>query len=78
MPNLVKILRDDDGFVVDDPVFHLSDPFPQGVWGRVFCTEEVFGIGESCVVYELRETKRGGIECDECRRKLRAYKAVRL
>ena len=78
MPVLVKVFRDDDGDRVLFPVWHLDDPEAPGVWGQVFCTGEVYGEAESDVVYERKITKRGGIECERCMEKLRAYKRVKL
>ncbi len=75
MPDLVKIFIDDDGIAVDDPVWHLIDP----ISGEVFCTNEVFGFGESDdVVYKTKHVERGGITCPACIHNLKVYKAIRL
>ena len=78
MNQLVKIFRDDDGTEIETPVWHLSDPVSLGAWGTVFCTTEVFGVGESTVEYKTKIVQRGGIECPTCLERLKLYKSVRL
>jgi len=79
MNSLVKLLTDDDGDPVDkeDQRWHLVDPCNRG--GRAtLCTGEFFGLGESQCEYEEKTAERGGITCQHCVQKLKAYKAVRL
>lgn len=78
MPELVQITVDDDGNPKDNAhVWHLVDP---GNWqGKAaLCTAEFFGEGESAVVFETKETLRGGITCPSCMKMLKGYKEVRL
>jgi len=77
MNALVKIIRDDDGILIDDPQWHLVDPCYPGVYGAALCTGEVFGPGESAVEFELKVVKRG-IPCALCQEVVRAYKDVKL
>jgi len=78
MPNvLVKIIRDDDGFLIDNPVWHLVDP--ANLLGKAtLCTGEFFGSGESAVEFETKTVSRGGVECESCRQKILTYKLVKL
>lgn len=77
MNHLVMILFDDDGYEIDDPVWHLVDPCSRGVQGAVLCTGEVYGVGESDAIYNLKTVKRG-IPCPRCAEIIRIYKAVKL
>lgn len=78
MTQLVKIIKDDDGVMINDSKWHLSDPVSLGAFGVVFCTGEVFGSGESNVEYDLKMVDRGGIECETCLERLRIYKSIKL
>jgi hypothetical protein len=77
MNSLVMFFRDDDGELIDDPVWHLIDP--GNAQGEAsFCTGEFFGGGESSVIFEVKMVKRGGITCPRCLDKLKIYKTVKL
>ena len=78
MHSLVKITVDDDGNPkYDAHVWHLVDPSNwQGK--AALCTAEFLGEGESEVVFETKETLRGGITCPSCMKMLKEYKRVRL
>lgn len=74
---LVKILVDDDGVEIDNPVWHLVDPTNhQG--NAPLCTAEFFGGGESAVIFEAKRVKRGGITCPQCIEKIKTIKAIKL
>jgi hypothetical protein len=75
---LVRIPRDDDGYLKDDgDVWHLVDPENhQGA--SALCTGEFFGAGESACEFEIKEVSRGGITCPRCVSILKGYKAVKL
>ena len=74
--NLVKILFDEDGEKIDEPVWHLV----VSVSGSpaTLCTGEVFGEGEGNAVYEEKQVNRGGITCKKCLEQLRDLKSVKL
>lgn len=77
MNELVKITRDDDGQLTENPNWHLIDPTnEQGQ--AALCTQEFFGYGESRCEYETKKTKRGGITCPNCLQKIRLIKAVKI
>ena len=78
MNTLVKIIRDDNGWETEHPVWHLVDP--RGEQGdMVLCTGEFFGHGESLTVeFETKKVQRGGVECARCAEIVKIYKAVKL
>ena len=76
MNKLVKIYKDDDGEIIENPVWHLVDPTILQA-ETTLCTGECFGEGESSVVFETKTVTRGGITCPDCLRKLKVYKAIR-
>lgn len=75
---LVRIICDDDGELKDDPeAWHLVDPGnPQGY--AALCTAEFFGVGESACEFETKKVESGGITCQKCIDRVKAYKAVKL
>ncbi len=75
--SLVKVLVNDDGVTIKEPVWHLLDP---GSWdaSRTLCGGEAFGTGESNVKYEYKTVKRGGITCRTCLEQLKSYKSIEL
>lgn len=78
MNELVRIIKDDDGGLKDDPnVWHLVDP-SNNQGPAALCTQEFFGLGESGCEFETKQTKRGGITCPECLRKIKILKSVPL
>lgn len=77
MNYLVKIIKDDDGFYIDNPKWHLIDPATNAGYAT-FCKGEFFGSGESECEYELKQLPRGGITCEWCLEKLKTYKKIRL
>lgn len=77
MNTLIKLLTDDDGTVMDEPKWCLADPCSLD-GPRILCCGSVYGYGESSATYEIKETKRGGIECETCIRIIKGYKRVRL
>lgn len=74
---LVKITVDDDGDEKPDPKWCLVDP-TNGGGPATMCTAEFFGYGESGCVYEIKAVKRGGITCEDCLKKIRLIKAIKL
>jgi len=76
MNHLVKVISDDEGYEVDNKVWHLAT-FGGGS-PTVLCTSEVFGYGEGGAVVEEKEVKRGGITCDHCIEIIKKIKSVRL
>lgn len=77
MNKLVKILYDDDGEKIENPVWHLVNP-ANWMGPCTLCSGEYFGYGESAVVYEEKEVCRGGIECKVCLAHIRLLKEIRL
>lgn len=76
MNNLVRVLFDDDGEKIASPKWCL-------VWAadgclRTFCDGQAIGDGESAVVYDCKDTKRGGITCRTCLRKIKEIKNIKL
>ena len=76
MNNLVKIIADDDGEPIEEPVWCLIHHTAGGE--TALCTGEFFGAGESLVVFERKEPKRGGITCQLCLQIIMEMKAVKL
>ena len=79
---LVKILIDQDGDVVDDPLWHLGDA-PTGDPG-ILCTGEFYtygcadGAATEGISYEQKTVKRGGITCERCLDHIWEMKSIRL
>lgn len=65
---------DDDGFDIENKVWHLIDP---GLCSgpAALCTGEFFGIGESSIVFVQSE---GKCTCPNCIIKIKIYKKVKL
>ena len=42
-----------------------------------FCNDQVFGYGESGVLYDTKESERG-ITCEDCKKAIREIKSVKL
>ena len=78
MNQLVQIHINDDGDETNYPHrWHLVDPCNRQ--GRAsLCTSEFFGIGESACEFTEKESLRGGIDCPDCLKIIRAYKKVKL
>ena len=74
---LVKILSDDDGYIDNDPKWHLVDPCNNG-GEATLCQGEYFGSGETDCTYETKTRSRGGITCSQCIEYLKTYKRVKL
>ena len=74
---LVKIIINEDGIPEINPQWCLVDP--ANLTGpATLCTGEYIGSGESSCTYKEKYTKRGGITCELCLKKLKEYKSVRL
>lgn len=73
---VVKILFDDDGEKRDEPVWCLSE-FVDGA-PRTLCSGEVYGDGESSVIYKEKTVERGGITCDNCKSIINRIKSIKL
>lgn len=76
MAILVKILKDDDGEKVLNPKWHLS--VHNSGTSRALCTEEAYGIGDSSCEFELKNNYPKGITCDDCKRKIKWFKSIKL
>ena len=76
MNQLVKVISDDDGETIDEPVWHLVHP--EASDPATLCTMEYFGYGQSDVVYEEKTVMRGGITCPNCIDFVKALKSVKL
>lgn len=78
MNNVVRITQNDDGEIIprEERCWHLVID-TAGSKGTL-CTGELFGVGESSVVFEEKSVTRGGITCQECLEKIRFFKAVKL
>lgn len=75
MNSLVKITRDDDGYLIDDPKWCLLVHYTGNM---AFCSGQFVGVGESACEYEIKEVIRGGITCQNCIDKIKGIKAVKL
>ena len=76
MHSLIKIIRNDDGDIIDNPKWCLT--MATGEAPRTLCTGEAFGYGESRAEFEHKIVKRGGITCRQCMNELLSYKSVKL
>ncbi len=77
MNTLVRIIQDDDGAETFNQDWHLVDPVNnQGP--AALCTQEFYGFGESDCVFEEKTVERGGVTCENCLRRIRIYKAIKL
>jgi hypothetical protein len=76
MNHLVKILSNDDGDKISDPVWCLVHQICGG--NATLCKGEYFGFGESGCVYEIKKVKKGGITCLQCLEIIKKIKAVKL
>lgn len=78
MNHLVKILSDDNGEARENHLqyWHYIDT----VCGDpcTLCESEFFGLGQSGCEYEVKQTKRGGITCPTCLRRINIIKAIKL
>lgn len=72
MPEIVKILIDEDG-LKPDQVWHVVDPF--GDSKRVLCDGMVFGEGEGSAVFQTKIVKYGGIQCASCKEMVEYFKS---
>lgn len=69
---VVRFFTDDDGDLVENDAWHWVDAANfQG--NTKFCTQELFGCGESPLEYE---STFGEVTCSQCVAKLRLYRAV--
>ncbi len=71
--NVVKIIADDDGTKIDNPVWHLSITKSGG--NMTLCSGEFYGIGESSCTFK---TKQGKITCPDCIAEIKFYKSIKL
>jgi len=76
MNQLVRMTKDDDGEIYENPKWCLVVIYAGGP--QNFCQGALFGQGESGVEFTTKVSKRGGITCPECLKKIREIKAVRL
>ena len=72
---LVKILVSDDGEKREPQKWCLVVHY---TGSQTFCQGEFFGFGESGCEFETKTVKKGGITCDECLRKIKEIKNVKL
>jgi len=42
------------------------------------CNSQVYGLGEGNAIFETKIVMRGGITCEDCMRKIKALKRVKL
>ena len=78
MPNqLVKLITNDDGAVIDTPYWHLVSPVFQAD-PSLLCTGEFFGEGQSGCEYEEKTVIKGGVTCPQCLRIIKEIKSVKL
>ena len=80
MPVLVKITMSDDMEFreKEDQFWHLVDLYDTEGGRSTLCEGEFFGIAQSGCEYELKATKRGGVTCPKCLKKIRGYKSIKL
>jgi hypothetical protein len=81
MNNIVKQLVNDDGAKIpeDEQVWHLQRDISGDT--ALLCTGEFIHYGSASgngEIYELKETKKGGITCPDCLGIIREFKAVKL
>lgn len=74
--SLVRFTADDDGEVIEKPVWHLVDITCGDPCS--LCTQEYYGYGQSDVVYEEKTVSRGGITCPLCLERIKIMKGIRL
>lgn len=77
MNHLVMLTVNDDGETIETPVWCLIDPAVNDAQ-RTLCGGEVFGDAEGPADGVTKTTRRGGITCPACLRKIKEYKAVKL
>lgn len=75
MPFVLRRTRDDDGVEIHGDDWHVGDPSAEAP--RILCTGEAID-GNSGVILEEKETKRGGITCEKCLYIVRRFKAIKL
>jgi len=68
-------LRDDDGNEIHEDEWHIADPSADVA--RILCTGEAID-GDSLVILDSKEVKRGGITCKKCLQIIKDFKAIRL
>lgn len=76
MNHLVKIIKDEDKFKIDNPkwclvVFAAGSPM-------ALCSGQVFGEGEGDAVYKEKWIKQGGITCPKCLTQIMFFKSIKL
>lgn len=75
MPAVLRRTRDDDGNEIHDDDWHIGDPSSETP--RILCTGEAVD-GDSDVVLEEKEVKRGGITCENCKAIVKQFKAIKI
>lgn len=72
---LVKIYKNDDGDEIEKPLWHLAVTVTGG--DNVLCTGEFYGMGESSVVYDIKEGTMHDITCEDCKQIIKDFKAIK-
>ena len=73
-PFLVKILYDSDGNKIKHAKWCAVNPFGDG--NRSLCKGDVFGFGESDVIFHATST--GKVTCPECIKQIKYYAKYNL
>lgn len=78
MNRLVKLLVNEDGDTVENPVWCLVDPSEKQA-PMPLCDGAVFESWDAVYVqFESKRVQRGGITCQKCLERLNILNAVRL
>lgn len=76
MNQLVMILKDEDGFEIENPVWCLVHVYSDSP--STLCDGQVFGFAEGSAVYKTKSRKRGGITCRNCIDFIKHIKSIKL
>jgi hypothetical protein len=74
--NLVKIVINDDGDIVDNPKWHVIESFSGDP--RLLCTGEVYStIQTKHVKYETKQGKLKDCDCPKCQEIVKWFKSLK-
>lgn len=77
MQTLVMLFTDEDGFEVPKEDRRWCYACNDGPAAHAYCSGQVFGMGESAVIFEIKSAERG-ITCPKCREMIKRIKEVKL
>jgi hypothetical protein len=76
MARVVKILTHDDGTKNENKRWCLT--VHEAGTDRTLCEGEAFGIGDSGCEYIEKVAVSGSITCEDCRKKIKWFKSIKL